>query len=212
MEEISFTSHPASRHSGSFSLNSSDEDEESSTSMFTGSPIKPPVPQSRKRRKMMGKDKILDTLVTLCWEQLHTAMLSPRSPDNNSCRNDEYATFALAVADSLRKLPPERVEATKSQLFIVLADAHSQATKSSGPGDADATELLQTSLEPGSFSSDRGMTARPLSQELLSFEDVAVHFTDEEWMLLDAGQQDLYREVMAENSGMVASLSKDPWA
>uniref|UniRef100_A0A670YZ68 KRAB domain-containing protein n=1 Tax=Pseudonaja textilis TaxID=8673 RepID=A0A670YZ68_PSETE len=40
---------------------------------------------------------------------------------------------------------------------------------------------------------------------------VAVRFSDEEWMLLDAGQQDLYREVMAENSGMVASLSKDPW-
>uniref|UniRef100_A0A8C6X7T5 Uncharacterized protein n=1 Tax=Naja naja TaxID=35670 RepID=A0A8C6X7T5_NAJNA len=211
MEDISFTSHPASRHSGSFSLNSSDDDneEESSTSMFTGSPIKATVPQSRKRRKMMGKDKILDALVTLCREQFQTAMLSLQSPDTNSCRNDEYATFALAVADSLRKLPPERVEATKSQLFIVLADAHSQATKPGGPGDADATELLQTVLEPESFSSDRGMTARPLSQELLSFEDVAVRFTDEEWMLLDAGQQDLYREVMAENSGMVASLIQE---
>ncbi|KAG8127512.1 hypothetical protein E2320_014468, partial [Naja naja] len=170
MEDISFTSHPASRHSGSFSLNSSDDDneEESSTSMFTGSPIKATVPQSRKRRKMMGKDKILDALVTLCREQFQTAMLSLQSPDTNSCRNDEYATFALAVADSLRKLPPERVEATKSQLFIVLADAHSQATKPGGPGDADATELLQTVLEPESFSSDRGMTARPLSQQSFS--------------------------------------------
>ncbi|XP_029142004.1 zinc finger protein 3-like [Protobothrops mucrosquamatus] len=50
----------------------------------------------------------------------------------------------------------------------------------------------------------------PLPQDVVSFEEVAVYFSKEEWSQLDPAQKALHREVMLENSRNLASLGKNP--
>ncbi|KAJ8405945.1 hypothetical protein AAFF_G00308330 [Aldrovandia affinis] len=84
---------------------------------------------AKKRKRVSGGEDLLERIAVLRQEQMasYTALVSQLNANPDAtCNKDEFFTFALAVADSLRKLPAERVEATKCKLFAVLGEAHVQ--------------------------------------------------------------------------------------
>ncbi|XP_063147219.1 zinc finger protein 215-like [Candoia aspera] len=76
-----------------------------------------------------------------------------------------------------------------------------------GISHEDPTEDTSSGLLPLHGGSERA--AEPPVQGLVSFEEVAVYFSEEEWSQLDSHQKALHREVMLENSRNVAFIVTD---
>ncbi|KAK9405669.1 zinc finger protein 91-like [Crotalus adamanteus] len=106
--------------------------------------------------------------------------------------------------EAMAEYPKGRKDSFKSSQELLFRETvHKYQNEDTMP---DSRKLSLEVLESSPLCGGAEGLAEPLLQDIVSFEEVAVYFSKEEWSQLDADQKVLHKEVMLENSRNLASL------
>ncbi|XP_042306600.1 gastrula zinc finger protein XlCGF57.1-like [Sceloporus undulatus] len=128
----------------------------------------------------------------------------------------ETCSQAVALAEGFLLSQAEEKKQKKQQALIMKGIAEAEKDPSENKCILLNRDRVSTSLEGGtrawtvqtssSHDSDTTLHAASVRLGQVSFEEVAVFFTEEECAFLDQGRWALHRKVMEENLGLVSSL------
>ncbi|XP_062978583.1 zinc finger protein 436-like isoform X6 [Elgaria multicarinata webbii] len=124
--------------------------------------------------------------------------------------------FLLSQAEDQRQQEQQQVQSLFAEAvpdFPAAAKAPSE-TRESPPQEGDQDASLEGDRMMPEMSARTSLLlcdeVEP-DQDLVTFEEIAVWFTDEEWELLDPDQRALHSQITEENCEIMASFERDCW-